>query len=86
MSTGMVICSRCQREVHQDGDHRIRKGWRHCNGASPIYRLRENRRALASELTPICDGGSPVYPMSVEDVRGAYCCADGPLPDRHRGA
>lgn len=69
MSTGMVICSRCQREVHQDGDHRVRKGWRHCEDG-----------------TPICDLASAAYPMSVEDVRGSYCCADGPLPTRHRGA
>lgn len=69
MSTGMVICSKCQREVHQDGDPRLRRGWRHCEDGSPI-----------------CDLATAAYPMSAEDVRGSYCCADGPLPTRHRGA
>lgn len=68
MSTGMVICSRCQREVHQWGDHRIRRAWVHCDDRSPI-----------------CDTATAAYPMSVEDVRGDYCCADGPLPGRSRG-
>lgn len=35
MSTGMVICSICQREVHQDGDKSVSNGWRHCEDKSP---------------------------------------------------
>lgn len=38
------------------------------------------------DRTPICDTATPAYPRIVEDVRGSYCCADGPLPERHRGA
>lgn len=30
MSTGMVICSACKRELHQDGDKAIQNGWIHC--------------------------------------------------------
>jgi len=43
MSTGLVICSKCYREVHQDGENH---SWRHCEdktsrceGASSIYPL-----------------------------------------------
>lgn len=41
MSTGLVICSTCKREVHQDGENQT---WRHCEdkssrcaGAKSIY-------------------------------------------------
>ena len=41
MSTGLVICSICKREVHQDGENH---SWRHCEdktlrceGASSVY-------------------------------------------------
>ena len=41
MSYGLVVCSKCSREVHQDWPH---QGWRHCedktprcDGASSIY-------------------------------------------------
>ena len=63
MSTGMVICSVCKREVHQDGPSNISRGWQHCEDGSPR-----------------CEGASSDYPRRASDVRGAYCCADGPLP------
>lgn len=32
MSTGLVVCSICHREIHQDGpDH----SWRHCEDKTP---------------------------------------------------
>jgi len=34
MSTGLVICSKCRREVHQDGPKEHEKGWRHCEDKS----------------------------------------------------
>lgn len=33
MSYGLLICSKCSREVHQDGDNHT---WRHCEDKSPI--------------------------------------------------
>lgn len=36
MSYGIVICSVCDREVHQDGDKGIRNGWRHCESGAVI--------------------------------------------------
>lgn len=36
MGTGLVICSRCQREIHQDGDRDLRNGWQHCEDGTPI--------------------------------------------------
>jgi hypothetical protein len=36
MSTGIVICSTCHREVHQDGDRDLRNGWLHCENGLPI--------------------------------------------------
>lgn len=36
MSTGLVICSNCRREVHQDGDKGVENGWRHCEDKTPI--------------------------------------------------
>lgn len=35
MSYGLVICSKCQREIHQDGPKPIENGWRHCEDKSP---------------------------------------------------
>ena len=32
MSWGLVICSKCKREVHQDGPG---KTWRHCEDKTP---------------------------------------------------
>ncbi len=32
MSTGLVICSHCKHEVHQDLDHK----WTHCDTGTPI--------------------------------------------------
>lgn len=33
MSTGLVICSLCNHEVHQDGPNH---SWRHCDDKTPI--------------------------------------------------
>ena len=32
MSYGLVICSACKREVHQDGENQT---WRHCEDKTP---------------------------------------------------
>jgi len=66
MSSGLVICSACGREVHQTGPREIRNGWRHCR--------------YSGEQTPICAGASADYPRRNEDVKGWACQADGPLP------
>ena len=63
MSTGMVICSACKREMHQDGPRAIENGWQHCEDGSPR-----------------CANATADYPRTAAEVRGAYCCADGPLP------
>ncbi len=34
MSVGLVICSVCKREVHQDGPENVSRGWQHCEGKS----------------------------------------------------
>lgn len=68
MSTGMVICSVCKREVHQDGPKSVSRGWPHCEDG-----------------TAMCDGATADYPRHAEDVRGAYCGADGPLPPSRSG-
>jgi hypothetical protein len=35
MSHGLVVCSLCNREVHQDGPRSVQNGWRHCDDGSP---------------------------------------------------
>lgn len=35
MSTGIVICSICKRELHQSGDRAIENGWMHCEDRTP---------------------------------------------------
>lgn len=35
MSMGMVICSKCKKEVHQWGRKGVRDGWIHCEDKSP---------------------------------------------------
>lgn len=68
MSTGLVICSVCLREVHQDGDRAIRNGWRHCG------------RRDARGVSVICDGGIAVFPGPADRVNGPACEMDGTLP------
>jgi hypothetical protein len=64
MSTGLVICSTCRREVHQDSRRSpLEKGWYHCDDG-----------------TPRCAGAHSAYPQTADEVRGPACCADGPLP------
>ena len=36
MSYGIVICSSCLRELHQDGDRAVGNGWLHCEDKTPI--------------------------------------------------
>lgn len=49
MSCGIVVCSQCNHEIHQDGDRSIRNGWRHCEdrssiciGASAVFPISES--------------------------------------------
>jgi hypothetical protein len=35
MSSGLVICSKCRRELHQDGIPSQEHGWRHCEDKTP---------------------------------------------------
>lgn len=72
MSAGLVVCSECRREVHQDGprQHTARcrcaqhdsgfcpAGWRHCE-----------------DKTLRCDGASSVY-ADTEGIVGRYCGRD----------
>ena len=65
MSTGLVICSVCGREVHQWGDKREMNGWEHCGASGPT--------------TPMCEKASAVYSWRRADVVGEACEADGAL-------
>ncbi len=61
MSTGIVVCSKCRREVHQDGpkDKDGRYGWRHCE-----------------DKTPKCEGATVDYAERGEP-KGRFCGMDG---------
>lgn len=73
MSSGIVICSICRREAHQDGPRKhtdgcrcasndtgyCRAGWTHCE-----------------DKTPTCDGAEIVYPPTIDRIRGRYCGMD----------
>lgn len=73
MSTGLVICSACRREVHQDGGRPAPDqpaGWRHCEDQSPR-----------------CEGATSRYPENAGEIVGLYCGADddaGRFPRRAR--
>ena len=60
MSTGVVVCSLCRREIHQDGERDIpgQTGWRHCDDKSPR-----------------CFGAKADYPLSDEPL-GKWCGRD----------
>lgn len=72
MSCGLMVCSKCKREVHQGCDAVFPpNGWYHCRGT----------RWEADG--PMCAGASPVYPermkimkMSIPVVYGPYCGLD----------
>lgn len=61
MSTGLVICSVCKREVHQDAPFKQGepRGWRHCE-----------------DKTPRCAGATSDYPLSAAEIRGRWCGSD----------
>jgi hypothetical protein len=72
MSTGLVICSKCKKEVHQDGPHHAngRSEWRHCS--------------RFHGWTPICKGAEPMYPHARVQINGLFCQADGLAPEEPR--
>jgi len=69
MSSGLVICSVCKREVHQDGPASTHTtitgapytlhGWQHCE-----------------DKTPRCDGASSIWPMDRFEIVGKFCGRD----------
>lgn len=60
MSTGIVMCSVCRREVHQDGPRvNDRATWLHCE-----------------DKTPICEGAAVAYPLSPSEMVGRVCGVD----------
>lgn len=73
MSTGLLVCTVCSREVHQDGprEHSLgrcrcplntgfcRATWLHCEDKSPL-----------------CVGATTAYPKTRAVIVGAYCGAD----------
>ena len=72
MSWGLVVCSYCKREVHQDGPRNHSKlcqcpgntgfclaTWTHCEDGKPI-----------------CDDSSAIYPKDSMDIRGKVCRRD----------
>lgn len=74
MSWGLVVCSVCRREVHQDGPRQhstmncrcpkdsgfCPAGWRHCE-----------------DKTARCDGATSQYPGREKNIVGRYCGMDG---------
>ena len=71
MSSGLVVCSTCGKEVHQDGPRDAQTGrasWRHCS------RLHG--------WTALCQGATAVYPRSMGDIVGLFCQADGAAPTK----
>ncbi len=74
MGSGLVVCSACKREVHQNGPLQhtdgcrcksnntgfCRAGWTHCE-----------------DKTPLCAGAESVYPKGRGFIRGRYCGIDG---------
>jgi hypothetical protein len=70
MSTGLVICSVCRCEVHQDGarDPQGTATWRHCH-----------------DKTPRCPGASSIYPRSRDDIVGPWCGRDNLPAEKVKG-
>ena len=76
MSYGLVICSTCRKEVHQDGPALTSRAgvsqqppatWRHCS--------------RFHGWTPICEGAKAIYPASRIEIVGLFCQADGLAPE-----
>lgn len=69
MSCGLVICSACKREVHQDGEFDgPSRGWRHC-----------------VDKTARCEGATSKYPESTAEIAGRFCGADDYPERHHVG-
>jgi len=64
MSSGIVVCSKCKREVHQGGvSEMLPFGWYHCE-----------------DKTARCDGATSIYPASKSDIKGDWCGIDEMVP------
>ena len=73
MSTGLVVCSICKKEVHQDGKRDLTTGraaWHHCS--------------RFHNWTPICKDAMATYPQSRQEIVGLFCQADGRAPDEKK--
>lgn len=60
MSCGLVICTKCRREIHQG--RRIENGklfWFHCE-----------------DKTDACEGNVGSWPSTVADIKGKWCGMD----------
>lgn len=61
MSSGIVICSVCSGEVHQDGPRSDGpRAWRHCHAK-----------------TALCPDATVIYPTSTAAIVGPWCGRDG---------
>ena len=49
MGTGLIVCSACNREMHQDGDRETENGWRHCEDKSPRCPRAQGRYPLSKD-------------------------------------
>jgi hypothetical protein len=74
MSTGLVICSACKREVHQ------RVGYRDANGVEQVvYETAVYPRRIwvhCEDRSLMCPGASAIYPNSKDEIVGKYCGED----------
>uniref|UniRef100_A0A6M3LE14 Uncharacterized protein n=1 Tax=viral metagenome TaxID=1070528 RepID=A0A6M3LE14_9ZZZZ len=61
MSTGIIICSKCKREMHQEGQKDVwgKFIWTHCE-----------------DKTPRCSEGEAVWPENECEIAGKFCGKD----------
>lgn len=70
MSAGLVICSVCRREVHQDGPPETVP-----MGDGRTYQL--GTWCHCEDRSPRCGGAQSIYPTSRAQIVGRYCGCDG---------
>lgn len=65
MSSGVVMCSKCKKEVHQNGLKDVNNctAWTHCSGT------------WLKPGTPICEGAKVVF-AALGELKGDWCGAD----------
>lgn len=77
MGCGLIVCSSCNREMHQDGSREIEDGWRHCEDKTPRCggahgKYPASRQEIVGRFCGMDDLDGKVAPVKERASAGTY--------------